>query len=154
MTVTDLTALADHVAIRELIARYAQHVDARSIPDIVGCFSDDACFEGADGSVRAVGAEAIAQFFASAFVGPRLVAPAASTHLMSNTVIELDGERAHAETQAVAMLASATEGLVTRGLRYTDDLIRTPGGWRIAHRVHRCVWEAAGGSEVVRIEST
>lgn len=152
MNPLDLRTLLDESAIRSVIARYAHHVDARSIPDIADCFVEDACFEGADGSVRAVGRAAISEFFEAAFSTPRLAPPAASTQLMSNTVVDLDGDVAHAETQALALLASRAEGLVSRGLRYSDDLIRTPIGWRIAHRIHRCEWEATTGHEVVRID--
>jgi hypothetical protein len=73
---------------------------------------------------------------------------------MANTVIDLHGDVAHAETQAVASLASAAEGLVTRGLRYSDELVRTASGWRIAHRVHRCVWETSNSGCVVHTEGS
>jgi ketosteroid isomerase-like protein len=145
-------ALQDEAAIRDLIARYAHHVDDRSVADILQCFSDGSRFDAADGSLHAEGLEAIGQFFESAFAGPRLAPPAESTHLMANTVVDVQGDVAHAETQAVAFLASGAEGLVTRGLRYSDELVRTASGWRIAHRVHRCVWEATDGGRLVRTE--
>ena len=152
MSAGDLDELLDEAAIRDLVARYAHHVDARSVTGILECFSGDARFETADGSVSAVGREAIRVFFESAFTEPRLSPPAASTHLMANTVIDLDEDVAHSETQAVALLATEAEGLVTRGLRYDDDLVRTPAGWRIVRRVHCCTWEAAGG--MLRLDAT
>ena len=49
---------------------------------------------------------------------------------------------AHAETQAVAYLASGLLGTVTtRGLRYSDDLRKDADGWRITHRIHRSIWQ-------------
>ncbi len=150
MTARSLEALLDEAAIRDLIARYAHHVDGRSVAAILECFSEEGRFESADGSLRADGLEAIGRFFETAFESPRLAPPAASSHLMANTVIEVHGDQAHAETQAIASLASAAEGLVTRGLRYSDDLVRTASGWRIAHRVHRCVWETSNSVCLVR----
>lgn len=153
MTAGDLGRLLDEAGIRDVVARYAHHVDARSIAGILECFTDDARFESADGSVGTYGRESIRKFFETAFSGPRLTPPAASTHLMANTLIDLDGDIAHAETQAVALLASRAEGLVTRGLRYSDDLVRTPAGWRIVRRVHTCIWEeAAPGGTAVRFD--
>jgi ketosteroid isomerase-like protein len=143
MTDGDLARLLDEAGIRDVVARYAHHVDARSIAGILECFTDDAHFESADGSVGTYGRESIRQFFETAFTSPRLAPPAASTHLMANTVIDLDGDVAHAETQAVALLASRAEGLVTRGLLYSDDFVRSPAGWRIVRRVHTCTWEEA-----------
>ena len=61
---------------------------------------------------------------------------------MANTLITIDGIEAHAETQAVAYLASASsEPSTTRGLRYSDDLRREADGWRITRRVHRSIWQ-------------
>jgi hypothetical protein len=30
---------------------------------------------------------------------------------------------------------------LVRGIRYIDDLVRTDGGWRIARREHRTLWQ-------------
>lgn len=61
---------------------------------------------------------------------------------MANTLVTIEGDTARAETQAVAYLASPATGTVrTRGLRYSDVLRRDEDGWRIAHRIHRSIWE-------------
>ena len=68
---------------------------------------------------------------------------------MANTLVTIDGDTAHAETQGVAYLASAALGtVVTRGLRYSDDLRRGTDGWRITRRVHRSIWQTEAPGEV------
>lgn len=138
--------MSDRDDILELVARYAQTVDERDVAGVVGCFAEDGRIEFDNGATSADGHEGIRSAFEEAFRTPALRPPAASTHLMANTLVELAGDTAHAETQAVAYLANGTTGaLVTRGLRYSDDLRRGPAGWRIAHRVHRCVWHVDSG---------
>ena len=66
---------------------------------------------------------------------------------MGNTLVRVDGDCATAETQCVAFLASTATGAVTtRGIRYSDQMVLTGDGWRIAHRIHRSLWstEAPG----------
>jgi hypothetical protein len=71
----------------------------------------------------------------------------ASTHIMSQPVIELDGDRAHVETSGLAFLVAPTDGqpvVRTRGLRYVDEFVLQDGRWLIAERVHRCDWMYEG----------
>jgi ketosteroid isomerase-like protein len=140
--------MTDRDEVLEVIARYAHTVDDRDIEGIVHCFTPDGRIDFEGGQSSGEGHGGIRRAFDEAFTAPSLVQPATSTHLMANTLVTIDGDTAHAETQAVAYLASATLGtVVTRGLRYSDDLRRTPDGWRITHRVHRSLWqtEAPGG---------
>ena len=67
----------------------------------------------------------------------------ASTHIMGLPAIDLDGDRAHAETSGIAYLVTPTADgplVRTRGLRYADDFALTGGRWLIERRVHRCDW--------------
>ena len=128
--------------ILDVIATYAQAVDDRDIERIVGCFTTDGRIEFEGGKLTGVGHDGIRQAFETAFTRPALTPPEASTHLMANTLVTVEGDAARAETQAVAFLASGALGTVTtRGLRYSDGLRRDAGGWRIAHRVHRSLWQ-------------
>jgi hypothetical protein len=45
---------------------------------------------------------------------------------------------------AVAHLIEGVAGpghVMVRGLRYEDRLVRQADGWRIAHRIHRSLWQ-------------
>jgi 3-phenylpropionate/cinnamic acid dioxygenase small subunit len=133
----------DRDAIVDLISRYAHCVDTGDVDALVGCFTDDARVDLDGGRVSVDGRDAITSFYARALHDPAAGASDASTHLMSNTLVDLCGDdRAHAETEAVAYKAHRDRlVVVVRGLRYSDDCVRTGRGWRISHRVHRCLWQ-------------
>jgi ketosteroid isomerase-like protein len=128
--------------ILDVIARYAHTVDERDIEGILTCFAPDGRIEFEGGRITGEGHDGIRKAFEEAFARPGLAPPATSTHLMANTLVTIDGDTAHAETQGVAYLASTALGtVVTRGLRYSDDLRRGADGWRITRRVHRSIWQ-------------
>lgn len=134
--------MSDREEILDLIATYAHAVDDRDIDRILTVFHSDGRIDFEGGASSGQGHDGIREAFENALAGPILAPPATSTHLMSNTLVTADGDTAHAETQAVAYLASpATGTVVTRGLRYSDDLRRTVDGWRITRRVHRSIWQ-------------
>jgi ketosteroid isomerase-like protein len=139
----------DREEILDVVARYAHTVDERNIDGIVACFAPDGRIDFDGGLSSGEGHDGIRAAYEQAFTAPTLAPPAASTHLMANTLVTVDGDTAHAETQAVAYLASGTLGtVVTRGLRYSDDLRRTDDGWCIVHRVHRSIWQTEAPGQV------
>lgn len=141
--------MSDREDILELVARYAHTVDDRDVAGIVALFTADGRIDFEGGATSGEGHDGIRAAFEQAFATPVLAPPATSTHLMANTIVSLDGDVAHAETQAVAYLAAPINGtVVIRGLRYSDDLVRTTEGWRIAHRVHRSIWQAEAPGQV------
>ena len=138
----------DAALVRDLVSTYAHAVDDRDIERIVGCFTDDTHVEYGGGRQVVDGRDALRSFFGGALT------EGASTHVMSNVLVEIaaDGDHAHAETQAVAFHAHAgRETVVIRGLRYSDDCVRTTDGWRIACRVHRPLWECTAPATAVRL---
>ncbi|HEV8298462.1 MAG TPA: nuclear transport factor 2 family protein [Acidimicrobiales bacterium] len=73
-----------------------------------------------------------------------------SMHFVGNHVAAIEGDTARCETYALAHLVDRPAGgtrMRTRGLRYQDELVRTPGGWRIAAREHICDWMRRDGFE-------
>ncbi len=103
-----------------MIARYARVVDDRDVDGIVGLFTEDGRIDFEGGEQSGVGHEGIRRVRD----GVRLAAHGgfqASTHLMGNTLMTIDGDGAHAETDAVAFIASSTT-VVTAGA-----LQRRPG---------------------------
>lgn len=66
-----------------------------------------------------------------------------SMHLIGNHVVVVEGDVARAESYALAHLVDRPPSgtrMRTRGLRYQDELVRTPQGWRIRRREHLCDW--------------
>ena len=63
----------------------------------------------------------------------------ATMHFVSPPLIELDMDRARADTYCVAHHLTRTSDMVL-GLRYVDRFERRSGGWRIAKRVCAFDW--------------
>jgi hypothetical protein len=141
--------LNDRAEINDLVNRYGEGVRVRDIEMLASCFSDDAVLD--YGHSQVVGADDIRAFFA----GGTGAAPGssrsvlaldervASTPMMSNVMIELDGDEAHCESLCLAIHAGFAAGagsVIVRGTRNVDDLVRTVAGWRIRHRVHATIW--------------
>ena len=141
--------MSDREAILDVVARYAHTVDGRDVDGILTCFTPDGRIDVEGGLTSGQDHVGIWAAFTEAFAQPALAPPAVSTHLMANTLVTVDGDAARAETQGVAYLASPATGTVrTRGLRYSDVLRRDDAGWRIAHRVHRSIWETESPGQV------
>jgi ketosteroid isomerase-like protein len=137
-----LQYIVDREAITRLVFRYADRVDGRDPRGVVECFTPDAHFEADGGAFVLEGADALARFFERALAaGPDGIG-GVSTHLMTNVVVDVDGDSAHAETKAVAYLTKETVGtVVVRGLRYSDDCVRADDGWRLQRRIHQADWQ-------------
>jgi 3-phenylpropionate/cinnamic acid dioxygenase small subunit len=113
----------DHVAITQLLARYCLTLDHDDVDAWVALFIEDAEYEvygrtftGHDGLRR------------------MMTGAPGGLHLGGPPVIRMiDAD--HAETQQNLLFAESAEGTM-RSAVYTDVLVRTPDGWRIARR--RC----------------
>lgn len=128
--------LADRAAIQDVLLRYARGVDRRDLDLVAACFLPDASYEGALASGTI--ADALAR------LRDRLTRYDATMHFIGNQLIETDGDSASSETYAVAY-HRLTEGgvakLLTVGVRYLDDLVRSGERWRIRRRVVTTEWQ-------------
>jgi hypothetical protein len=141
--------LADRAAISDVINRYGEGIRVRDIDLLASCFADDATLD--YGHDQTTGIDDIRRFFAGGS-GPGRSAPGsvlaldervASTPVMTNILIDLAGDEAHCESMCLAIHCGFVEGegsVIVRGTRNVDDLVRTPAGWRIRHRIHATVW--------------
>lgn len=135
-----LQALTDRAALLDLVHRYAVTIDGRDLDGLADCFAEDAIADYAGGT-RLEGRAAIRAFMDGAFRdGIGMDTP--STHLMTNTLVDLDGDEAGLRTTAIAVLTNRPGKVIVRGLRYTDRCVRDGGGaWRFRHRRHEADWE-------------
>jgi SnoaL-like protein len=128
--------------IRAVIDEYFRCVDAHDFAGAGRCFTTDVESEFA-GIVLAGGPQAIVDFLDNA-----MRTSANSHHFATNVSIRRDSEAtAHAETAALVFAVrpdsqGGTE-LLTRGVRYADDLRLVDGSWLIGKRVHRGEWVAS-----------
>lgn len=120
----------DHVAITQLLARYCLTLDRDDVEGWVSLFLPDARYEVYGRSWD--GHEGLRKMATGAPGG---------LHLGGPPVIEMTGPD-RARTERNLMFVEQTEG-VARNAVYTDELVRTPDGWRIAHC--RCQFIVADG---------
>ena len=129
-----LRALSDRLEIAELLARYAEMVDRRDWPKMSRIFALEATIDfrptgGPNGPFREM----------LDWLGRALDSWPKNLHMISNVIIELDGDRAQSRCYFHAAIAREShEGAqytLTDSGRFLDRLIRTANGWRIVERV-------------------
>ena len=128
-----LQEISDRIEIQDLLIRYTVAIDEKDWEKLDTCFLPDAKVDyttsggikGEYPEVRAWLAKALAPF-------------TMSQHLISNSTVELDGDRAKTRTMVYnPMGVPRKDGslhIFTVGAYYDDVLVRTPEGWRIAER--------------------
>ena len=125
-----MNAGTDADAVRDVLVRYATAIDTRDWTLLRSCFTDDAETDyGESGSWRDVDGLTAFMEAAHAGFGP-------TNHMLSNFVIDVDGDRARATTyvHAVLVFADDPSAWVDSVGRYDDTLVRTVDGWRIDRR--------------------
>ena len=131
--------LFDRQAIVDVCINYALALDSRDWARLRSCFTETAVADyGGLGSSD--GYEAIEQTCRAA-VEPLT----ASQHLLGNHLVAVAGDSAtgtsYFQAQHVREGLVGGEHYVVAG-RYEDHFVRTPEGWRIAHRTLAVMWTA------------
>lgn len=141
-----LQVLQDRIEIGELLARYSTALDSREWAQLAEVFLPDAeCDYGALGNPR--GIEEI-----TALISGTIGDLDATQHLVGNVVVAVDGDEATADCYLISQhIRQGTPGGAhyLLGGRYSDRVVRTPAGWRIAHRTLHRMW-TTGNRDVVR----
>jgi uncharacterized protein (TIGR02246 family) len=128
-----LERLEDLAEIERLFYEYRRHLDARDMHAYSRLFTRDGEWSGRTGD--AVGPEAIRAML-EANLTPNPPAPGATGwHIVSNPLIDLDGDRATASTTwALIRRAEGDEPKVELLGHYDDELAREDGRWRFKRR--------------------
>jgi uncharacterized protein (TIGR02246 family) len=135
-----LTLVADRLAISDLVHAYCQGVDRRDAEGVADLFAEDGAFvafatPGAtEPTSRSEGRAAITKAIGMARHYRQ------TTHTVGNHRATVDGDRASGETRVIAYHVLGDEGaetLLVWHIRYLDDYVRGPEGWRIRERVLR-----------------
>lgn len=138
-----LALLRSKDEIRDVLARYCRGADRKDYDMLRSAYHPDASDN--RGSYKG-DVEGLIEW-----LKPRHHDVDQSMHFIGNCLIEVKGDRAFAETYAVAIQhRRAGEGnsssgqptyrRITMGLRYADNLQRRNGEWRISDRVVICEW--------------
>jgi ketosteroid isomerase-like protein len=127
-----LPELIDREEIRALLTLYVQCADTGRTDTMLGLFTDDAVME-PTGDPVCTGQADIRAYFERAGESFRthMSVPLLRHHL-SSIRIDLDGpDRAKTTSYFLAITSIGPD----HWGRYKDELVRTPDGWRIAHRL-------------------
>ncbi|MEX2207131.1 MAG: nuclear transport factor 2 family protein [Myxococcota bacterium] len=136
-----MPSAADDIAeISQLLYRYARAIDAKDWKALEQIFTPEARIH------YAVERGAELRF---AELGPWLAQAMrifkATQHVITNPLVEIDGERARCTsyltgTHVQVRREGGARVLTTEGSRYSDELVRTRLGWRIASRKLERTW--------------
>ena len=134
---TDLQTLIDERDIRDVAFRYCRALDTKDWALLDEVFLPDATGE-LGTPTTLVGIDAI-----RGRVRKALGHLDGSQHLVGNHEIDVTGDtathRCYLQAQHIRADATGSPNYIVAG-RYEDRLVRTPNGWRIAHRTLAVMW--------------
>ncbi len=117
--------LADRLELHELPGRYGDAIDDRNWTGLSRIFTADAVFDLTDlGVPLLVGLPRICEFMDKEAAHPR-------THMMTNIYVDDTDEGVKLAFRIVALRGGGLVGTAS----YYDDVVKTPEGWRVRHRV-------------------
>jgi hypothetical protein len=125
--------LSDRLAIHDLLVRYTRAIDTKDWSLLDSCFLPDA-----DVDYTATGGVAGKYPEVRAWLAKALAPFPITVHYVTNSQVELSGDRAKARTLVYnPMFFGNPDGSLhefTVGATYVDELVWTADGWRIARR--------------------
>ena len=133
MTMT-IQEISDRMEIQDLLVAYSTAVDTQDWKAFAALFTPDALIDySAMGGSRGGVEETVA------FLEKSIPNFSSTQHLVANSAIELQGDRAVGRTMChnpmVMKRESGEEHVFFCGLWYRDEFVRTPEGWRFQTRV-------------------
>jgi len=138
----DLAALADRLAVEEVLYRFADGLDRRDWVQYRAVFTDEIDLDYSSYRPTSIGVWAADDWVArAAALFPGLDA---TQHTITNPIVELDGDRARirAYVRADHVYVGAPGGdIYTLGGYYDDGLVRTDDGWRIHRKSLHMRWQ-------------
>jgi hypothetical protein len=141
----DLRYLRDRQEILDLALRYARAADRRDYALFEAIFTADARVSGHRGDPDTAPPSFALEGRDAIVAAMRALERFESTlHLVSNQLVEIDGDRAHGETYCTAHHIHREDGRAmdhTMAIRYQDLLVRTNGRWRFQQRRLAIDWE-------------
>jgi uncharacterized protein (TIGR02246 family) len=120
--------MSDKDEIRELLARYCFALDAERFEDMAALFTPDGVWETAFGTGN--GRDGIVAQARGISTGPR----PRRAHLTTNSVIDLDGDTATAQSNWVLFQNTSNGPAIGSGGAYADRLVKVDGKWFFKHR--------------------
>ncbi len=137
--------MADREDIIDLAVRYTWALDTKNVEELRNVFLPDATamLRG----VECAGVDAIISR-----IGGSILRLDCTQHLVGNHQVSVDGDsgthRCHLHSQHVRAGTEGGDNYIVGGY-YEDRVVRTPDGWRIAHRLMQQSW-TEGNPNVVK----
>jgi ketosteroid isomerase-like protein len=129
------STLADRLELLEVYSRYAIGMDRGDRDTFASAWADDAVWICTELNQNLVGKDAILAYFDG---GPgkaaTLPAVGGNLRLCGNQVLDIDGDSATGRAEFIAFRYTAGAMHPYTMGHYVDRFVRTPQGWRIAHR--------------------
>ena len=145
MSTDTVRTLADRRELNDLVYRYARAADRHDYPELRKVFTKDSRTSGYRGdpdSVEPIFAfEGLEEVIGSL---QQLEAYDKVNHVVSNQLVEIDGDRATGETYGTTHFVWYDDGVLTHRThvcRYQDQYRRENGAWRIQERRLIFDWE-------------
>lgn len=131
----ELQEISDRLELIDLMVRYAHCVDTRDWATWRTLFTPDAHIDYSAFGGIVGGVEEVAEWLEETLGGFP-----AFQHLVSNPMLEIDGDTATGRTMCFNPMITPVDGIGDRnvffcGLWYLDTFVRTPQGWKISSRV-------------------
>ncbi len=117
-------------AIRELMATYAQALDACRFADVAACFAADGEWTTDYGAARG---PAEIETFITGIVPLKGEGPQRK-HYITNIIIKVDGDAASAVSDYLVVRESESGLIPVMGGTYRDQFVQTPVGWRFSRK--------------------
>lgn len=133
-----MTGLCSEV--REVLETYLFCLDSSDFESLADCFTDDAALTYDIVPYRFVGGRALAAWVAAAHELHR----SHTFHVLGTVHVSATAPTASARSHVIATLATPVDSghsVTVRGVRYDDELVETPDGWKICRRTHVPLWQ-------------
>ena len=124
---SDLHQVSDKLAIQELNANYFWAVDSNDVKAYLDAWTEDGISQAAYGSVSGH------QELASRFESMQQSLSKNKRHIVSNLVIELQGDKAVQKCYLVVFERQDEPTVISTAI-YHDELTRTSTGWKFSKR--------------------
>lgn len=126
--------IEDRTAIERLLMEYGRSLDNRDFATYSRLFASNGEWSGTLGTYR--GPAAIQAAMEKSFSSATDIPKGANFHLLTNAIIDVDGDRATAESKwAFVTLEEKKPPQIAFAGRYQDTLIRENGQWKFLRRV-------------------
>ncbi len=133
----------DIVALNQLAYRYAAAVDACDVDAFASVFTEDGRLHAFQPYAQVPFADMTGHEQLAAVPNSMRQRYRATAHMMTNHLVEIDGDRASGQVLCSARhlnIDPSDDNVLVVMIRYIDRYARTAQGWRIADREIRFLW--------------